>query len=248
MATGAAEQIEVQDDERLELAKSLQEHLLAGDEEKATEVIDKLVSIRESTLFQEIGHLTRQLHDSIGECYDDRITTLARNEMPNARERLTYVVEKTEESANRTLSAVEESIPLSEQLSASAEQITDEWQRFQRQEMNLDDFRIMAQKIGTFLEQVNSNSGQLNTHLSEIMMAQEYQDLTGQVINQVINIVAEVESNLVRLIKCAGLGNCEINDEGPDIKAEGPQVNPVDNSKVVSGQDDVDDLLSSLGF
>ncbi len=248
MSTGVAEKIESNSHDRIELARSLLTYLEAGDDEKANETMDRFVDMRESQLFQEVGQLTRQLHDSLGNCYDDKISSLASKDIPNARERLKYVIEKTEESANRTLNAVEASVPLSDELKASARQMSDDWERFKRREMNAEDFRSLAKKITAFLETVNENSNKVHEYLSEVLMAQEYQDLTGQIINQVISIVDDVESNLVKLIKCQGLVNCEDKESGPDIQAEGPQVNPVDKSKVVSGQDDVDDLLSSLGF
>lgn len=249
MSTGIAENIKHDSDERIELARSLLAHLEAGDDEKVSETIDNLTNLRESQIFQEVGQLTRQLHNSLGNCYDDdKFTSLASTDIPNARERLKYVIEKTEDSANRTLTAIELAEPLSEELKSSARQMSDDWERFKRREMNAEDFRALAKKITAFLETVTNNSEKVHEHLTEVMMAQEYQDLTGQIINQVISIVEDVETNLVNLIKCQGGSVCVVDETGPDIKAEGPQVNPVDKSKVVSGQDEVDDLLSSLGF
>ena len=248
MGIGVANQVILSGDERLDLAKALVDYLEAGEETKVNETIDQLTNLRESELFNEVGKLTRELHDSLGNCFDpDTMSSIANQEIPNARERLNYVIQKTEESANRTLSAVEETAPIAEELDKEANEMASDWERFKRREMTADDFRDLTKRISSFLETVSGHSTKINSQVTEILMAQEYQDLTGQTIKQVIDIVEKVETSLVDLIRCQGLGHCPTEDNGPDLKAEGPQVNAENKSNVMSSQDDVDDLLSSLG-
>ena len=248
MGIGVANQVIMNGDERIELARSLVEHLETGDEVKINETIDRLTNIRESDLFQQVGQLTRQLHDSLGDCFDpEKMSSIASNDIPNARERLNYVIEKTEESANRTLSAVESTVPISEELNKDSQQMQEDWEKFKRREMTADDFRDLSKRITVFLEAVSNHSSQIHGHITEVLMAQEYQDLTGQTIKQVIEIVEKVESSLIELIKCQGFGVCETESSEKDLKAEGPQVNTT-KKNVMASQDDVDDLLSSLGF
>ncbi len=248
MGIGVANQVILNGDERIDLARSLVEQLEAGDDENINETIDRLTNIRESQLFMQVGQLTRQLHDSLGNCSDgEEISSLASKDIPNARERLNYVIEKTEESANRTLTAIEATVPISEELEDSAKQMTEKWEKFKRREMTADDFRSLSKEISAFLETVSDKSTRVHEYINEILMAQEYQDLTGQTIKQVIEIVERVETNLVELIKCQGISVCGDQQQGPDLKAEGPQMNTESNN-VMSDQDEVDDLLSSLGF
>lgn len=248
MGIGVANQIILNGDERIDVARSLVEHLESGDEDKINEAIDRLVNIRESDLFKQVGKLTRQLHDSIHDCFDqEQVSSITTEDIPNARERLYYVIEKTEESANRTLSAIESTVPISEALQKDASEMSADWERFKRREMTADDFRELTKRISGFLESVSDHSTKMHDNITEILMAQEYQDLTGQTIKQVIDIVERVEESLVELIKCQGLSLNEAETSGKDLKAEGPQVN-TDKTSVMASQDDVDDLLSSLGF
>jgi len=249
MTITAAEDLGYSTDERLELARSLITHLEAGNEDDINSIINKLYTDKEQTLFQEIGKLTRQLHDALGTCRnDERITSLAERDMPDARERLRYVLAKTDESAHKTLGAVESALPLSAQLMSDAGLMTREWERFKRREMSAEDFRQLSKKLETFLQTVNTSTQQINGHLSEIMMAQDYQDLTGQIIGRVISIVEEVEQGLVGVIQHRSQPDSAGRQEGPDITAEGPRIHSDNRPDMVQGQDDVDDLLSSLGF
>lgn len=247
--TTAAEKICYSPDDRLQLAKLLVTHLENGDEDDISRIINKLYTEKEQSLFQEIGKLTRQLHDAISNCRnDERITSIAEKEMPDARERLRYVMEKTDQSAHKTLGAVETALPLADQLKADACQMTEEWSRFKRREMSAEDFRKLSKKLEAFLDTANKSSSDIHGCLSEILLAQDFQDLTGQIICRVISIVEEVEQGLVGMIKSCGECSTVIGKTGPDIEAEGPQMQSRNRADVVEGQDAVDDLLSSLGF
>jgi len=238
----------------LEFARKLVQEIENGNESGVEAMIDELADLRESTLFMEVGKLTRQLHDAINSFHiDAKISELADREFPDARERLNYVIQMTDKAANTTLNAIEESLPMCESMEDSARRMAEEWQRFTRREMSADEFRAMSPRIGKYFEDSTEQAGQLRGKLTEVLMAQDFQDLTGQIIKKVITLVEDVESNLVELIRIAGAGAVEKKKEGKqdkDIKAEGPVVPGVDDARadVVSGQDEVDDLLSSLGF
>ncbi len=246
MNTDAAE-IQQPIDMRLSLAKSLVTSLEQGNTTEVDQLINNLSNQHESMLFQEVGKLTRQLHDSItlfGN--DERFAGLTENRIPDARERLSFVIEKTEESAHRTLNAVEEALPIAHELEENGSKMRQDWEKFTRREMDAEEFRQMSKRIATFLETVEEDAKQLNKGLSDVMMAQDFQDITGQIIRQVIELVQELEEGLITVIKNSGQAT-KANEE-TNIVAEGPQVNQEDNPDVVSSQDDVDDLLSSLGF
>jgi chemotaxis protein CheZ len=248
MSTDAAE-IQEPIDMRLSLAKSLVTNIEQGNKEEVDSLINTLSNQHESILFQEIGKLTRQLHDSLSVFRnDDQFSNIAENRIPDARERLNYVIEKTDESAHRTLNAVEEALPIAHDLEEHGSTMREDWAKFTRREMNAEEFRQMSKRIDGFLEHVEEDAKLLNKGLSEIMMAQDFQDITGQVIRQVIDLVQDMEDGLVSAIKNSGMSAKAPEESADKVEAEGPQINQEDNPDVMSGQDEVDDLLSSLGF
>jgi len=233
---------------RLDLANEFLDAIQKGNEEHADEILVMIAAERESRLFEEIGKLTRELHDSLASVQSESdLAGIAENDIPDAKERLNFVIEKTEDAANRTMDAVEDILPVSETIRTRAGQLQEEWSRFQRREMDVSKFKKMGNELVDFLDELNSNSDKIYTGLNNILMAQDYQDLTGQVIRKVIEVVQQVEDSLVGLIRATGV------QAGPrkvvsEIEAEGPQMNVGNKYNVVNGQDDVDDLLSSLGF
>ena len=237
---------------KLELAKSLVTHLEAGNDEGAISVIAELAGFRDSLLFHEVGRLTRELHDSISSfMMDARLANIAQHEMPNAAERLRYVIATTEEAANTTLGAVEDSLPLADSLRNDAQHLAQQWSKFNSRQLTVDDFRELSAELSDFLQATQSNTEQLHNKLSEVLLAQGYQDITGQVIRKVIDLVNDVERKLVELVRLSGnriepTGHDAAQDQG--TSARGPVVPGVDKGDVVNGQDDVDDLLSNLGF
>lgn len=235
---------------KLQIARDLVAHLEAGEEGKADELLDLMAHGKEASLFMDVGRLTRELHDALKNLQiDGRLVGLAEQEMPDARQRLSYVIQKTEEAANRTLSAVETLLPISERLGDAARSFASDWNRFTRREMDMHEFKALSGRLALFLDQIKTDSATLHSSLSEVLMAQDFQDLTGQVIRRVITMVTEVEGNLVRLVRCAGAGAGKTDVSGSALQAEGPEVKGTAGAgQRVNGQDEVDDLLSSLGF
>ena len=236
--------------EYLVRARELVAQIEAGNTERADELLDALSGLRESKLFQDLGKLTRTLHEAISNFQlDPRLSQIAREDIPDARDRLRYVVAKTEESANRTLKAVEDSIPLAKRLSLRATEHQEQWERFLRREMDVKEFRTLTHSLREFLGGIISDSTSLGRNLSEVLLAQEFQDITGQVIHRVIQVVQDVEDGLVEMVRVCG---SRIQAPQPDnrnapSRLEGPQIDPT-KTGVVANQDDVDSLLSSLGF
>lgn len=175
---------------------------------------------------------------------------LTRNEIPDAKERLNYVIVMTEQSANRTLNAVEQAIPISEELRNRSDELNAKWERFRQRQMPVEEFRVLSNEIDEFMSWTSGNAGRMHENLSEILMAQDFQDLTGQIIRRVISLVQEMESSLVELIRITG---SRLKTDSPEnenkIASEGPRIPGCESHKDrVNGQDQVDDLLSSLGF
>ncbi len=249
-------------DSLVEYAKVLVAQLESGNAKEAMQTISSLHTQREQVLFQEVGKLTRSLHESIKNFQIDTANSEMKEEMSrmqDASERLSYVIEKTEQAANKTMDMVENTMPVSSDLGDSARQLKDDWDRFLRKEMDASEFRELTRRVGTFLNSATEETSKIDSNLSDIMLAQDFQDLTGQVIKRVIQLVQEVEDNLVSLVSMAGaidqitgvkheLTDLNAGAKEKDIGPEGPIINPEQREDVVSGQDDVDALLSSLGF
>ncbi len=242
----------------LDEAKLLVEYLEKGEREQANLLVET-ITMRESTeLFSAVGKLTRQLHNSLNTFQvDERIANLTQDEMPDARSRLAYVIEETEKAANTTMDAVEKSMPIAEGLNQRFTQLMPEWQKLMGRQIELSEFKSLCLELDTLLCDASKDTATLNLLLTEILMAQGYQDLTGQVIRRVIELVKEVEDSLVSMLTAFGdAGDNQQSEykaqtskkETDTVKAEGPIIDANSRDDVVSGQDDVDDLLSSLGF
>jgi chemotaxis protein CheZ len=242
-----------------ELVKSLEKGRF-GD---AVQLIHELNQARDRGLYQEIGKLTRELHSAIVNFQIDPNMPQAEevSQITDATERLSYVVRLTETAANRTMDLVEESTPLMHGLNDEAKALSADWGRFMRREVSAEEFRELARRVEGFLTRSEKDTHTVSGHLNDILLAQDFQDLTGQVIKRVTQLVTEVESNLLKLVlmashvdRFAGIEHdddsirAEKDPEKHLKQGEGPQIHADKREDVVSGQDDVDDLLSSLGF
>lgn len=237
-------------DIRLALAKDLVGALEQGNESAADSLLDQIAGLRESQLFQEVGRLTRQLHDTMATfTVDSKITQMTNNDIPDAKERLQYVISMTEQAANQTLNAVEDLLPVSKELNEQAAFLSEKWERFLDKEMPFAEFKSMSAEITTHFKVSKGSLKQVQDGLNSILMAQGFQDITGQIIKRVIDLVQDLETSMVELIRISG-GTREKQYVIAEPALPGPVVPGVDDKKndVAANQDDVDDLLSSLGF
>jgi chemotaxis protein CheZ len=234
--------------EWLSLAKELVAVLEQDDADRADAIMEKIARTRETVLFQDMGRLTRQLHDSMNNfSTDTKIFDWAENDIPDAKERLNYVISMTEKSAHQTLTAVESLRPISQKLNDQANILAGNWERFLSKDMPFAEFKDMSKEITQYFNQSVNSLADIQSGLDEILMAQGFQDVTGQIIRRVIKLVQDVETSMVELIKISGGKTDHSHDE---LELPGPAVPGIDDKKgdVVTSQDDVDDLLSSLGF
>ncbi|MCL1050682.1 protein phosphatase CheZ [Shewanella abyssi] len=235
----------------LEQAESLVALLRDGEQAQADELVREIASPIQKELFDEVGRLTRQLHSAIVDFQvDNRLVELANTEIPDAEERLTYVIDMTEQAANKTMDAVEECLPLANALSDNIQAVKPAWGKLMRRELPLTEFKALCHNIQQFVERSESDANRVKELLNQILLAQDFQDLTGQMIRRVIELVREVETSLVSMLTVFGEQPASIAASTPllDVEAEGPIMNAEKRHDVVTGQDEVDDLLSSLGF
>jgi chemotaxis protein CheZ len=248
------------DEQFIEQVNTLLESAKAGKETEVNQIIDEMSASRETALYQELGELTRKFHDTLREfSSDSRLAELTNNEFSDARERLHFVINKTQQAADLTMTQVENSIPICDSLIQATNELTTSWNKLTSKEMDAEEFRQLSKKIKVFLKTANKDGETLKTRLNEVMLAQDFQDITGQVIFKVIKLVEDIESGLVNLVKLASEhvttesnSGKKLSDNKTDkdkMSLDGPVVPGVADAKeTLSGQDEVDDLLSSLGF
>lgn len=211
----------------------------AGGEAAAGGVVDH------DAMLARVGQITRTLHESLRELGLDKVVQQATQEIPDVRERLNYVARMTEQAAQRVLNATDTAIPLQERIDAGAEEVLAGWQTTLKAPFSEAQYRDMATLTMQCLVDMRNDTGATKQQLLEIMMAQDFQDLTGQVIRKVTDLAHNLEQQLVQLL--IDYAPSEIKRESNNSLLNGPQIDP-NKSDVVSNQSQVDDLLDSLGF
>ncbi len=237
----------------LNQARELVQLLEMGERGEADRLLERMRSERDASLFSEIGKLTRQLHEALVSFQlDSRITDMAAHDMPDARDRLMYVINMTEQAANKTMDGLDKVMPEVSSVAQQAGLLHERLQKLMRKELTPGEFRDLCVDLDAHLDSTEGRLGTVQDALNDIVLAQDYQDLTGQVIRRVITLVQEVETSLVSLIRMFGqmsdFSAAKERPVEPPKGAEGPVVHPEQRADVVHGQDEVDALLSSLGF
>jgi chemotaxis protein CheZ len=221
-----------------ETAAQMTQPLAADDGAETVTQADKVIN--------SVGHLTRQLHDTLVELgYDRHIQDVAAAALPDARQRIAYVVQLTEQAASRSLNAVELATPVQEKLAASAQSLAGQWDSVFDGKSSVAEFKALAESTRDYLKSVPAETEVTRAHLREVMMAQEFQDLTGQVLKRVTELANDLERQLLKLL--VEYSPQAIRKEQALSMLEGPQING-GSTDTVSNQAQVDELLESLGF
>ncbi|MCM2971635.1 MULTISPECIES: protein phosphatase CheZ [Larsenimonas] len=205
-------------------------------------------------VISQIGRLTRVLHESMRDLGLDREVEKAAQAIPDARDRLNYIATMTEQAAERSLNAIDVAQPLQDKVEEVALELDERWAKWFESPLELDDAKELVQDTRAYLKWVPDQTKATNAQLMDIMMAQDFQDLTGQVIKRMVDVIREIEQQLVQVL----LNNIpeetrvklssENEEKTKNSLLNGPQVNPQEKSDVVADQSQVDDLLDSLGF
>jgi chemotaxis protein CheZ len=200
----------------------------------------------QEAMFNRIGHMARKLHDSLRELgYDKALEETAR-QIPDAQERLQYIAKMTEQAASRVLNATDIAKPALDDMDTRVKALGQRWEKMFANQLSVDEFKALAADSRTFFAVVPTQIGVANAQLTEIVMAQDFQDLTGQVIKKVVEMVQGIEAQLLQVL-------IEVMPEekkaaAPEGLMNGPVINAVGRADVVTSQAQVDDLLESLGF
>ncbi len=215
-------------------------------------------------ILARIGHLTRTLRDSMRELGLDKHVERAAEVVPDARDRLRYVADMTEQAAERVLSAIDVAKPVQEDLQGRAHALDARWTKWFDAPIDRDQVRTLMDDTRVFLRGVPEATAATNAQLLEIMLAQDFQDLTGQVIKKIMDVVYLIEQQLLGVLveniaperreqfaatAAALAASDQVSATGsPESLLNGPQINPEGKADVMQDQSQVDDLLASLGF
>jgi chemotaxis protein CheZ len=202
---------------------------------------------QEEAVFNRLGHLARQLHDSLrGLGVDKLLEDTAQHVIPDARQRLQYIAQMTEQAASRVLNAADIAKPVQDELIARSEAMSKRWDKMFANQLSVDEFKMLAADTRTYFAEAPPKLKITNDQLMEIMMAQDFQDLTGQVIKKIVDVVQNMETQLLALLIEAMPEQRKA--EAPEGLLNGPVISAAGRSDVVTSQAQVDDLLESLGF
>ena len=200
----------------------------------------------QEAVFNRIGHLARNLHDSLRELgYDKSLEETAR-QIPDARERLNYIAQMTEQAASKVLNACDIAKPAQDELAAVIKVLGARWDRMFANQLSVDEFKQLAADTRGFFAAAPGKIAITNAQLTEIMLAQDFQDLTGQVIKRVADMVQNFEAQLLQVLIDSMPE--EKRAAAPEGLMNGPVISAAGRSDVVTSQAQVDDLLESLGF
>jgi chemotaxis protein CheZ len=199
-------------------------------------------------VFKRVGVMARKLHDTLSDLGYDKLIEKTVSSLPDAKDRLAYIANLTEQAACRVLNATDIANPLQEQLESDSAALAAKWDALFANRIGVQDFKQLAEETRGFLKQgLPQKTGATKAQLLEIMMAQDFQDLTGQVIKKVISIAQELESQLMGVLIETMPGEMR-TDESVSSLLNGPVINAEGRTDVVGTQQQVDDLLDSLGF
>lgn len=230
--------------------EALFDSIVAGSNESAATApavakpVASAATASNSDVINKIGHMTRSLHDSLRELGVDKNLQKAASAIPDARDRLNYIATMTQQAAERVLNATDAAQPIVEKIEGEAKYLSGEWQKLFNKQLDAEQFKQLATRTHAYLVEVPKQTKATNAYLTEIMMAQDFQDLTGQVIKKIIEVTQQMEQQLVTLL---------VENAPPTAKIDssllnGPVVNAKGRTDVVTSQAQVDELLESLGF
>lgn len=210
-------------------------------------VSDGAVWPAQETVFNSIGHMARLLHDTVQHLGYDKLLEKTASALPDAKDRLAYVANLTEQAACRVLNATDVANPLVEEMECEAKALGQRWDKMFASQLSVEEFKQLATETRGFLkEQLPQRTQATRAQLTEIMMAQDFQDLTGQVIKKIVNLAQDLESGLMSVL-IEVMPETRRTDEVNSLM-NGPVVNAEGRGDVVVNQQQVDDLLDSLGF
>ncbi len=190
-------------------------------------------------VFQQLGSITRLLHDTMQQLGVMPKLAIAADGLPDARSRLTYIASKTADAANKVLNSVD-------QAKADHAHISEATRTIAAAIVANPVKAVASGAVLNFVQDVESRTARIDGHLTDIMMAQDFHDLTGQVVAKVVALASELEESLLKLLMQTV--PADVREKFDAEALNGPVVDATGRTDVVTNQGEVDDLLASLGF
>ncbi|HEY0847427.1 MAG TPA: protein phosphatase CheZ [Noviherbaspirillum sp.] len=201
--------------------------------------------LSDKPMYERLGGIVRMLHDSLRQLGYDRSLSDVASQITDAQGRLEHIASLTEQAANKVLNTVDTCLPAQESLTKSAQDIETRWAQLFDGKLSIEEFKALAGDSRQFAAMVADAGEAEKARLLDIMMAQDFQDITGQLIKKIVNITSQAERELAQLLR---------DNAPPEVKAAIADAKPVELMQGPSapgaamGQDDVDSLLADLGF
>lgn len=194
----------------------------------------------DTSMYERLGSIVRQLHDSLRSLGYDKSLSEANSQIADAQDRLAHIAALTEQSAVKVLNTLEAAMPAQEAMIRQAREMEERWAQLFAGKIGIEEFKVLASDARAFSTSVAAEGEREKARLLEIMMAQDFQDLTGQIIKKVVGVTQGIEQDLARLL----LDNAPapVKEKHVELMA-GPSA-----IGVALVQGDVDDLLADLGF
>jgi chemotaxis protein CheZ len=197
-------------------------------------------------MYEQIGQITRKMHNALRDMGYDKSLERVADAIPDARDRLSYIASLTKSAADRVLNAIDVAQPLQDHLGNHSKTLSERWNLLYANQLSTEEFKKLADDTHQYLNQVPQQTHETNTQLLEIVMAQDFQDLTGQVIKKMMDMFKNLETEMLTLL--VEFSPEHKKGELDSSLLNGPVINPEGQPDAVSNQQQVDDLLESLGF
>jgi chemotaxis protein CheZ len=194
-------------------------------------------------MFERLGGIVRLLHDSLRELGYDKALNEASSQIVDAQDRLEYVASLTEQAANKVLNTLDDGMPAQDVLQKKARAMEGRWNDLFAGKLGIEEFKVLAGDSKSFATAVSEATEAEKARLLDIMMAQDFQDITGQLIKKVVMITKTVEKELADLLRDNAPPPLREKLQAKEPLMVGPSV-----PSVALDQDNVDDLLADLGF
>jgi chemotaxis protein CheZ len=193
----------------------------------------------QTEVFLQLGALTRLLHDTMAQLGVMPKLQTAADGLPDARSRLNFIANKTAAAADKVLNSVDRAKEEHQSIAQHTRDLA--------AALIADPVRAVASgAVYNFVADVESRTASIDKHLTDIMLAQDFHDLTGQVVAKVVTLANDLEDSLVKLL--VQVVPPEQREKVDLSLLHGPVVDPEGRTDVVANQGEVDDLLASLGF